>query len=92
MQGNKLYVGNLSYEVTGEELKGLFAAHGTVSSINIIQGKGFGFIEMGSPAEAEAAKSALDGQEFKGRQMRIDEARPPKEGGGGPRKDFGKRY
>ena len=78
MQGSKLYVGNLSYSVTSEELEELFSSHGEVRQINIIQGKGFGFVEMSNPSEAEKAKEALDGSEFKGRTLRVDEARPPR--------------
>jgi len=78
MQGSKLYVGNLSYSVTSEELEEIFSSHGEVRQINIIQGKGFGFVEMSNPSEAEKAKEALDGSEFKGRTLRVDEARPPR--------------
>ena len=78
MQGNKLYVGNLSYSVTSEQLEELFGEHGEVRSVNIIEGKGFGFVEMSSSSDAEKAKEALDGTEFSGRTLRVDEARPPK--------------
>lgn len=78
MQGSKLYVGNLRYSVTNEQLETLFAVHGEVKSINIIEGKGFAFVEMGTPEEANKAKEALNGQELDGRTLRIDEARPPK--------------
>jgi len=93
MQGSKLYVGNLGYSVTGDQLEELFAAHGTVRQVTVIEGKGFGFVEMSSPAEAEKAKEALDATEFKGRTLKVDEARPPRErerrgsgGGGGYRR------
>ena len=79
MQGSKLYVGNLNYSVTTEELTELFAEYGQVKSVNIIEGKGFGFVEMSSQAEAEQAKSALHNTEFKGRNLKVDEARPPRE-------------
>ena len=79
MQGSKLYVGNLSYSVTSEELEELFSAHGEVKQVNIIQGRGFGFVEMSSPSEAEKAKEALNGSDFKGRSLKVDEARPPKD-------------
>ena len=85
MQSNKLYVGNLSYSTTNERLQDLFAAHGSVVQVNIIEGKGFGFVEMGSQAEAEAAKSALNGTEFEGRNIRVDNARPPENR---PRRNF----
>lgn len=90
MQGSKLYVGNLNYSVTSQELEGLFAGFGTVKNVKIIEGKGFGFVEMSTNEEAEQAKEKLNGTEFKGRTMRIDEARPPKNnenrrrGGGRP--------
>ena len=79
MQGSKLYVGNLTYSVTNEQLEELFANHGSVKEATVIEGKGFGFVEMSSAEEAETAKQALDGTDFEGRTMRVDEARPPKE-------------
>ena len=78
MQGSKLYVGNLTYSVTKEQLEQLFSSHGSVQSVTILEGKGFGFVEMSSPSEAEAAKAALDGTDFEGRTMKVDEARPPR--------------
>ncbi|MBW1704702.1 MAG: RNA-binding protein [Deltaproteobacteria bacterium] len=78
MQGSKLYVGNLSYSVSNDELEELFSNYGQVKEVKIIGDKGFGFIEMSSQAEAEQAKEALDGTELKGRTMKVDEARPPK--------------
>ncbi len=78
MQGSKLYVGNLSYSVTDEELKELFGKHGEVKGVNIIEGKGFGFVEMSKQEEAEKAKDALNETDFKGRTLRVDEARPPR--------------
>ncbi|MBU2597785.1 MAG: RNA-binding protein [Actinobacteria bacterium] len=78
MQGSKLYVGNLSYSVTSEELKELFSKHGEVKEVNIIEGKGFGFVEMSKQEEAEKAKEALNDSDFKGRTLRVDEARPPR--------------
>ncbi len=78
MQGSKLYVGNLKYSVDADELRDLFASHGEVKSCTVIEGKGFGFVEMGSSEEAEAAMTALNGQEFGGRTLRVDEARPRK--------------
>jgi len=82
MKGSKLYVGNLSYSVTTDDLKELFSAHGAVESVNVIEGKGFGFIEMGNQAEAENAKKELDGSLFKGRSIRVNPAQPPKSKGG----------
>ncbi len=87
--GRKLYVGNLGYGVTTADLEQLFADHGTVDSVNIIsdrvtgQSKGFGFVEMGSDAEAAAAIAALNGKEFQGRSMKVNEARPRAASGGG---------
>jgi RNA recognition motif-containing protein len=96
MQGNKLYVGNLNYAVTNDQLSELFSGYGQVVSVNIIEGKGFGFVEMASQAEAEQAKTALHNTEFAGRTMKVDEARPPRKrqdrgGGGGPRGGGGRR-
>ncbi|OIP27678.1 MAG: RNA-binding protein [Chloroflexi bacterium CG_4_10_14_0_8_um_filter_46_9] len=86
MEGSKLYVGNLSYSVTDGDLKELFSPHGEVKQVNVIEGRGFGFVEMSSPAEAEKAKEALDGSDFQGRTLKVDIARPPRSGpGGGPR-------
>lgn len=79
MQGNKLYVGNLSYSVTDEQLKELFSKYGQVKSANVIGNKGFGFVEMSDPAEAEKAKEGLDGSNFEGRNLKVDEARPQRE-------------
>jgi RNA recognition motif-containing protein len=89
MQGSKLYVGNFSYAATKEDLEELFTKFGEVKEIKIIEGRGFGFVEMSSPAEAEKAKESLNGSDFKGRTLRVDEARPPRtrsfSGGGGGR-------
>ena len=91
--GKKLYVGNLSYNVTSSDLEQLFAAHGTVQSAEVIadrdtgRSKGFGFVEMGSDDEAQAAISAMNGQEHDGRALTVNEAKPredrPRGGGGG---------
>ncbi len=88
MQGGKLYVGNLNYSVTNADLEELFSTYGEVVSVKIIEGKGFGFVELSSPSEAEKAKDALDSSNFKGRTMKVDEARPPKPKG---RREF-RRY
>ncbi|MEK6794755.1 MAG: RNA-binding protein [Spirochaetota bacterium] len=87
MQESKLYVGNLSYSVTDEQLRTLFAAHGEVASANVIPGKGFGFVEMGTVESATKAKEALNGQQYEGRTLRIDNARPQK-----PREERGGDY
>jgi RNA recognition motif-containing protein len=73
---SKLYVGNLNYAVTNEQLEELFGGYGEVKSVNIIEGKGFGFVELSSSEEAEKAKEALNGSEFEGRTLKVDEARP----------------
>jgi RNA recognition motif-containing protein len=79
MQGSKLYVGNLTYSVTEDQLTELFSSHGEVKQVTLIGNKGFGFIEMASPEEAEKAKEALDGTSFEGRNLKVDEARPQRE-------------
>ena len=91
--GKKLYVGNLSYDTTSADLKQLFAPHGSVTSADVImdrdagRSKGFGFVEMSTDAEAQAAISALNGQEQNGRALTVNEAKPreerPRGGGGG---------
>ncbi|HZU38962.1 MAG TPA: RNA-binding protein [Gemmataceae bacterium] len=87
--GKKLYVGNLSYGITEGTLTDLFQQHGTVQSAQIImdrdtgRSKGFGFVEMGSDQEAQAAIQALNGKEIEGRALTVNEARPKTEGGGG---------
>jgi RNA recognition motif-containing protein len=79
MEGNKLYVGNLSYSVTKEQLKELFAPYGEVQQITVIEGKGFGFVEMENQVDAEKAKAALNGTQLSGRTLTVDVARPPKD-------------
>ena len=92
--GNKLYVGNLPYSFRDDDLQQAFAAHGTVSSAKVMmerdtgRSKGFGFVEMGSDAEAQTAINAMNGQQFGGRGLVVNEARPmeprpPRSGGGG---------
>jgi RNA recognition motif-containing protein len=87
--GKKLYVGNLTYGTTDSDLQTMFGAHGTVQSAQVImdrdtgRSKGFGFVEMGSDAEAQAAIAALNGKEVDGRALTVNEARPKTEGGGG---------
>ncbi|UCF00876.1 MAG: RNA-binding protein [Deltaproteobacteria bacterium] len=76
MQGSKLYVGNLSYSVVNDDLQELFSNYGIVEEVKVIEGKGFGFVEMSTQAEAEKAKEALSGFDLKGRTLRVDEARP----------------
>jgi RNA recognition motif-containing protein len=89
--GNKLYCGNLKYTVTNEQLMELCSAYGEVKNVNIIEGKGFGFVEFGTDEEAQKAKEALNGQEYEGRTLRVDEARPKEDrgrGGGRDRRRF----
>jgi RNA recognition motif-containing protein len=89
--GKKLYVGNLGYDVSSSDLEALLSPHGTVQSAEVImdrdtgRSKGFGFVEMGSDAEAQTAISAMDGQEQGGRALKVNEAKPrePRSGGGG---------
>lgn len=78
MQGSSLYVGNLSYSITVEQLRQLFSDYGEVKDVRIVPNRDFGFVDMSSPSEAEAAKTALNGSEFEGRTLRVDEARPPR--------------
>lgn len=88
--GRKLYVGNLGYSVSNSDLEQMFSPHGTVDSAQVIedrstgQSKGFGFVEMGSDAEAQAAITALNGQDRDGRALTVNEAKPrePRSGGG----------
>lgn len=94
--GKKLYVGNLSYTVDSSQLEQLFGAHGQVVSAQIIndrdtgRSKGFGFVEMSSDDEAQAAIAALNGQQHGGRALTVNEARPREErGGGGGGRGFG---
>jgi cold-inducible RNA-binding protein len=99
--GKKLYVGNLGYGVTDSDLTKMFEAHGTVESAQIImdrdtgRSKGFGFVEMKTDQEAQAAIAALNGQDSGGRALTVNEARPKSEsgrgggGGGGGRGGYG---
>ena len=105
--GSKLYVGGLPYAATETQLNTLFAAHGTVESARVIadkftgQSRGFGFVEMSTPEEAQAAIAALNGSQMDGRSLTVNEAKPqePRSGGGGGRfgsggrggNDFGNR-
>ena len=87
--GRKLYVGNLTYGVTDSALEQMFAAHGTVQSAQVImdrdtgRSKGFGFVEMGSDQEAQAAIAAMNGKEMGGRTLTVNEAKPREDRGGG---------
>lgn len=85
----KLYVGNLSYDTNDSDLQQLFAEYGTVQSAQVImdrdtgRSKGFGFVEMGSDQEAQAAINGLNGKEAGGRSLTVNEARPREDRGGG---------
>src|SRR5262245_32410079 len=86
---SKLYVGNLSFQSTEEDLRELFEEHGTVESVAIVNDRdtgrprGFGFVEMSTAEEAQAAIRALDGKSFDGRQIKVNEAQSkPRDGGG----------
>jgi len=94
-----LYVGNLTYEVTDSELSKMFEPHGTVESAQIImdrdtnRSKGFGFVEMKTDQEAQAAIAALNGKDSGGRQLTVNEAKPRSDacrGGSGGRGSFGR--
>ena len=95
--GNKLYVGNLAYAVRDDELQQAFAQFGTVASAKVMmdretgRSKGFGFVEMGSDAEAQAAINGMNGQPLEGRAVVVNEARPREErpGGYGGRGGYG---
>ncbi|MEN9891875.1 MAG: hypothetical protein RLY78_2170 [Pseudomonadota bacterium] len=100
--GNKLYVGNLAYTVRDESLQSAFEQFGVVTSAKVMmdretgRSKGFGFVEMSSPAEATAAMNAMNGQQLEGRPLVVNEARPREErpggfggGGGGARGPYG---
>ena len=99
--GNKLYVGNLSYNIRDDDLQQAFAQYGSVSSAKVMmdrdtgRSKGFGFVEMGSDAEAQSAINGMNGQALDGRAIVVNEARPREErpggfgGGGGTRSGGG---
>jgi len=98
--GNKLYVGNLAYSVRDESLQAAFSQFGTVTSAKVMmdresgRSKGFGFVEMSSATEAQAAINAMNGQPLEGRAVVVNEARPREErpggfGGGGGRGPYG---
>lgn len=92
---NKLFVGNLSFETTENDLNDAFAAHGTVTETNLMMDRstgrprGFGFVTMSTAEEAQKAIAALNGTELKGRALTVNIARPREESGGGGRRQFG---
>ena len=87
--GKKLYVGNLPYRIGSSDLEQMFSQHGSVTSAQVIEdretgrSKGFGFIEMGSDDDAQAATKNLNGLQFEGRALTVNEARPREDRGGG---------
>ena len=91
----KLYVGNLSFSITSDDLQDYFSQAGTVESAKVIEdrdtgrSRGFGFVEMASSDEAMAAIEQFNGQDFEGRSLVVNEARPREEGGGGGRGGYG---
>ena len=91
---NKLFVGNLSFEVTENDLNDAFAAHGTVTEATLMmdrstsRSRGFGFVTMSTPEEAQKAIAALNGTELKGRALTVNVARPREESGGAGRRQF----
>jgi RNA recognition motif-containing protein len=98
---NKLFVGNLSFDTTELGLQDLFAAHGTVEDVNLVtdrvtgRPRGFAFVTMATPEQAQAAITALSGKNVNGRDITVTEARPREErggGGGGPRGGGGGGY
>ncbi len=88
----RIYVGNLSFDTTEQTLTELFAQHGTVSSVSVItdrftgRSRGFGFVEMADETEGKAAMEALDGQDFEGRTLKVNEAHAREPQGGGDRR------
>ncbi len=91
----KIYIGNMSYNTTEEQLRETFGAFGEVSDVNVItdretgRARGFAFVEMANSDEANAAIAELNGKEVDGRQLTVSEARPRAEGGGGGRRGGG---
>jgi len=90
-----IFVGNLSFSTTEEELRSMFAPFGTIERVNILtdrdtgRSRGFGFVEMSNDAEAETAINALNGKSIAGRRLNVNEARPKAERGGGGYRDSG---
>jgi RNA recognition motif-containing protein len=89
--GSKLYVGGLVYSATEEQVNALFAPHGTVESVKVItdkftgQSRGFGFVEMSTPEEAQRAIGAMNATQFEGRTLTVNEAKPQEARSGGKR-------
>lgn len=100
---SKLFVGNLSFDTTENDLQDTFAAHGTVTETNLMMDRatgrprGFGFVTMGTPEEAQKAMDALNGTTLDGRNLTVNEAKPREESGSGGhrsggRREFSRRY
>ncbi|HEX2676904.1 MAG TPA: RNA-binding protein [Polyangiales bacterium] len=87
--GNRLYIGNLSFNANGDTLREAFSAFGEVADVHVVtdrdsgQSRGFGFVTMGSPQEAQAAMTAMDGKMIDGRAVRVNEAEERQQRGGG---------
>ena len=87
--GKRIYCGNLSFQATQEDVRGLFTPHGEVTDVHLVmdretgKGRGFAFVEMANEAQAKAAITALDGQSAGGRNLKVNEAQPREERGGG---------
>ena len=94
----KLFVGNLSFNTTENDLQDAFAAHGTVTEANLMMDRasgrprGFGFITMGTPEEAQKAMDALNGKGLGGRALTVNEAKPREASGSGGRREYSQRY
>lgn len=97
MSNNKIFVGNLSFNTTENDLQDMFAAHGTVTEANLMtdresgRPRGFGFVTMSTPQEAEAAITALNGKSIDGRALTVNVAKPREERSGGGRGNGGGR-
>jgi RNA recognition motif-containing protein len=97
MSQKKLYVGNLSFQSTEDDIRDAFSAYGTVNTVDVIMDRetgrprGFAFVEMGSDSEASAAVQGMDGQDLGGRNLKVNIAKPrePRGGGGGGRGGYG---
>jgi cold-inducible RNA-binding protein len=94
----KLFVGNLSFNTTENDLQDAFAAHGTVTEANMMMDRatgrprGFGFVTMGTPEEAQKAIDALNGSQLDGRALTVNEAKPREENRTGGRREYSRRY
>ncbi|MBN1875177.1 MAG: RNA-binding protein [Anaerolineae bacterium] len=93
----KIYIGNMSYDTSESKLQELFAAHGEVTSVSVVtdrytgRPRGFAFVEMATDEAAQAAITALNGREVDGRELKVNEANPPQQRGGGGGGGYGDR-